>query len=77
MLQADHGWELNKKNSQDTKYFFTEDRIEIFNAIKLPENYKKFATKKLDNVNTSRLLNSIILNVEPQIIRKENVFWIL
>lgn len=74
VLQADHGWELNKKNSQDTKYFFTKDRIEIFNAIKLPEKYQKFATKKLDNVNTSRLLNSIILNIEPQLLEKKTFF---
>jgi hypothetical protein len=74
VLQADHGWELNKKNSQDTKYFFTKDRIEIFNAIKLPEKYQKFATKKLDNVNTSRLLNSIILDIEPQLLEKKTFF---
>ncbi|MDB3889158.1 sulfatase-like hydrolase/transferase [Candidatus Pelagibacter sp.] len=74
VLQADHGWELNKKNSQDTKYFFTKDRIEIFNAVKLPEKYKKFATKELDNVNTSRLLNSIILNVEPELLEKKTYF---
>ncbi len=74
VLQADHGWELNKKNSQDPQYLFTKDRIEIFNAVKLPEKYKKFATKKLDNVNTSRLLNSIILNVEPKLLEKKTFF---
>jgi hypothetical protein len=74
VLQADHGWELNKKNSQDTRFFFSKDRIEIFNAIKLPEKYKRFATEKLDNVNTSRLINSIILDVEPKLLEKKTFF---
>jgi hypothetical protein len=74
VLQADHGWELDKRNSQDERFLFTKDRIQIFNAIKLPKKYKKFATEKLDNVNTSRLLNSIILDAEPKLLEKKTFF---
>ena len=34
----------------------------------------KFATEKLDNVNTSRLLNSIILDAEPKLLEKKTFF---
>ena len=43
-------------------------------------NYQKITKNllpKLDNVNTSRLLNSIILNVEPQLLEKKTFFDIM
>ena len=72
-MQADHRWELNKKILRYS-ILFTKDRVDIFNAIKLPNKYKKFATEKLDNVNASRLINSIILDTEPILLEKKTFF---
>tara|TARA_B100000029_G_scaffold488067_1_gene544211 strand:- start:547 stop:1662 length:1116 start_codon:yes stop_codon:yes gene_type:complete len=74
VLQADHGWGLDKINSQDSRFLQTKERLEIFNAIKIPKKYRKYVDKNLDNVNTSRLINSIILNIEPNLLKKKTYF---
>ena len=73
IITADHGWNIDKNNTQ-TIEDLVDERTKIYNSIKVKSECLKDAPLKLDNINSVRLVLGCALNIKP-IYKKTEIFY--
>lgn len=73
VITADHGWNIDKNNTQTIEDLMDE-KTKIYNSIKVKSECLKDAPLKLDNINSVRLVLGCALNIKP-IYKKTEIFY--
>jgi hypothetical protein len=75
IIQGDHGFEFDPKKNLSPNGFTKENarkRLEHFNALKVPNNCKKYLTNRIGNINAVRLALSCAVGLKPKLIEEKH-----